>query len=94
MTSLVRTKQGMFNINNSKTLDDIKNNNYNLISIESIFDNYPKIDLSLEDYKKISNGCVVDNEYNSSYVLFYYQNNLISIYKDIGNKKMKPFLML
>lgn len=94
MTSLVRTKQGMFSIENSYKLDGIKNGDYKLISIEEVFKEYPRINLDENSYKKVSNGCVLDNNYDSKYVLFYCQDNLVSIYKAVENKKIKPFIMI
>ena len=94
MTSLVRTKSGDFDIENSTTLDDIKNNTYKIISISELFKDYPKINISNEEYKIISNGNKLDNNYNSEYVLFYYNNELISIYKEYEKSKIKPFIML
>lgn len=94
MTSLVRTKSGNFSIENSSTLEDIKNNTYKVISISELFKDYPKINISDEEYKLISNGNKLDNNYNSEYVLFYYNNELISIYKEYEKSKIKPFIML
>ncbi len=94
MTSLLRTKQGVFDIENSYKLDVIKNGTYELIKVEEVFKDYPKIKLDEDSYKKVSNGCVLQNEYDSEYILFYYQDNLISIYKSIENKKIKPFIMI
>jgi len=94
MTSLIRTKQGEFNIEDILKLDDIKTNSYKLISIEEVFKNYPKIELNEEEYKKISNGVILNNKYNSKYILFYFNKNLIIIYKEIENNKIKPFIML
>jgi len=94
MTSLVRTKLGEFSIENSNTIEEIKNNTYNVISIEELFKNYPKIDLGEEEYKIICNGNKLNNMYNNEYVLFYYNDQLISIYKEYEKSKIKPFIML
>lgn len=94
MTSLLRTKQGMFDIDSSYKLDDIRNGNFKLIEVEEVFECYPKIFIDKDTYKKVSNGCVLDNVYDSEYVLFYYEDNLVSIYKSVQNKKIKPFIML
>ena len=94
MTNLTRTKQGIFDIKNSFTLDDIKSNNYKLIKLEELFNEYPKIELNESEYKKISNGCILDNKYNKEYILFYYNNKLISIYKEYEKNKIKPFIMI
>lgn len=93
MTSLLRTKQGIFELKGSYKLDDIKNGNFELIKVEEIFKNYPKINLDEDSNKKVSNGCILDNDYDSKYVLFYFKDNLISIYKSVENKKIKPFIM-
>ena len=74
MTSLIRTRQGEFSLKNSYSLEDIKNNNYNMITVEKIFEKYPKVFLDDKQYKKISNGVILDNTYLSEYVLFYYNN--------------------
>lgn len=92
MTSLIRTKQGIFKMEDSYSLEDIKNNEYKIINIEDLFVDYPKVELNEIKYKKISNGCVIENTFNSDYVLFYYNNSLISIYKRIDNK-IKPYIM-
>ena len=94
MTSLERTKQGKFSINESYKLEDIKDGKFKLINIEDVFKSYPKINLDEISYKKVSNGCMLDNNYDSDYVLFYYKNNLVSIYKSVENKKIKPFIMI
>ena len=93
MTNLLRTKQGMFDIKTSYKLEDIKNGTYELIKVEEVFKEYPRINLDENSYKKVSNGCVLDNKYDSAYVLFYYQDSLVSIYKSVENKKIKPFIM-
>lgn len=94
MTSLIRTRQGEFSLENSYSLEDIKNNNYNMITVEKIFEKYPKVFLDDKQYKKISNGVMLDNSYLSEYVLFYYNNQLISIYKEYKKDKLKPFIMI
>ena len=94
MTSLVRTKSGDFSIENSYKLDDIKNNNYKIINIEEVFKDYPKINIEDNELKKISNGNKLDNIYNSEYILFYYKNNLVCIYKEYEKSKIKPFIFI
>lgn len=94
MTRLIRTKQGEFDIKNSYTIEDIKNNNYKLYTIAEIFNNYPKINMNAELYKKIRNGVIIDNSFNSKYVLFYHNNELISLYKEYEKSKLKPFIMI
>ena len=94
MISLIRTKQGEYKIEDSYKLEDIKNNNYKLINVDEIFNKYKKINVDDKMYKKISNGVLIDNIYDSEYVLFYYNNVLISIYKVYEKNKMKLFLLI
>ena len=94
MTSLVRVRQGDFSIDDAYKLEDINNNKYRLIGIEELFSNCPKINVNLDEYKKISNGNILDNKYNSEYVLFYYNKKLISIYKSYIKSKIKPLIMI
>ena len=81
MTKLIRTKLGKFNIENSYTLDDIRNNNYKLYSIDEALD-YPVIEIEDDLYKKISNGVKIDNKYKiKDKVIFKYKNKLLGIYE-------------
>ncbi len=93
MTSLIRTKQGNFNIENSFTLDDIKNNNYKIITLEEYFYNYPKLDIDDDLYKKINNGNKIENINNYEIVRIYYKDKLIAIYKE-DNNSLKPYIKL
>ena len=94
MTSLVRTMQGNYSIKDSYTISDIKNGNYKIINIESIFCDSPKINIDEELYKKVFNGMILDNIYNSEYVLFYYLDKLVCVYKEYEKSKIKPFIMI
>ena len=87
MNSLVRTKQGPFNIEDSYTLEDITNGNYNLLSIEDILD-LEIISCNLELLKKVKNGVILE-EYNK-YRLFIYNNEKISLY-DLDGKLLILF---
>lgn len=87
MNSLVRTKQGPFNIEDSYTLEDITNGNYNLLSIEDILD-LEIISCNLELLKKVKNGVILE-EYNK-YRLFMYNNEKISLY-DLDGKLLILF---
>ena len=87
MNSLVRTKQGSFNIEESYTLEDITNGNYNLLSIEDILD-LEIINCNLELLKKVKNGVILE-EYNK-YRLFMYNNEKISLY-DLDGKLLILF---
>ena len=89
MEELNRTKQGKFSIENSYTLEDIKNNNYKLISMEEALD-LPKVEItSNELLKKVINGNKLNNIYNYPEFIFIYNNELLAIYKE-ENDIVKP----
>lgn len=94
MSSLKRTKQGMFDIKNSYTIDDINNSNYELLKINEVL-NYAQIDIGEQLYNKIKNGMIIDNEYSNNIILFNYQGEAIAIYKtyEKDNTKLKPWKM-
>ena len=80
MSSLERTKQGIFRIEKSTSLEDVESNDYRLLKVSDIFD-YPVIDLNEEDYFKAINGnkIVLDNQKEK--VILTYNNEDIAIYK-------------
>ena len=93
MNNLVRTKQGKFDISDSYTLDDIKNNNYKLLNIKKFLD-YPIINLDDTLIKKVSNGAIIPNTFNiQDKVIFTYNSKDIAIY-EANNKELKPYIML
>lgn len=55
MSNLQRTKCGIFDIKNSFTIDEIKNNKFDVVDIENVFD-YQKIHLTQDEYMKLTNG--------------------------------------
>ncbi len=96
MSDLVRIKQGNFNINESYTLDEIKNGNYKILSITDVLKDENSITIDDKLYNIIKNGGLIDNIYNKNYVTFIYNNKVIAIYKiyDKDSSKMKPYKML
>ncbi len=89
MKSLIRTKQGNYNIENSVNLDDFKETD--IIPLDNILDNYFTVNLTKELEFKIKNGQRIKNIYNKEYVLFK-SENVLALYKD-DNTILKPFKM-
>ncbi len=87
MTSLVRTKQGDFSIENTNTLEEIKNNQYKSYSIEEVL-NYPIIVVEEELEVKIKNGVKLENNWNiQDKVIFKNkENKLLGIYEVENNQ--------
>lgn len=96
MTKLIRTKQGGFSIENSYTLDDVKNGNYNMIDLNEIFKDYPLINVNEEEYNKIKNGQEMKRFCDSEYIIYKYNDEVIAIY-EISKKdenKIKPLILV
>lgn len=94
MKSLIRTKQGNFDINNSYTLNDIENNNYKLISIKESLPNIKTTVIDDEMLKKIKNGMVLDKFFEEEMsLLITKEGKEIAIYRNIEGKA-KPYKMI
>lgn len=92
MKELTRTKQGRFSIDESYTLNDIKNGNYKLLNIKDVID-IEKVVVSDDMLFKIKNGMILDKFFISDKALILDNNgNEIGIYKtyDKDSKKVKP----
>ena len=97
MSKLKRTKQGRFDLEYCYTLDDIENGNYKLISIDEVLNEYPRVMVEGREEKLISNGAIIDNDWNKTEILFVDENNiLIALYKkyEKDETKLKPWKML
>ena len=92
MASLVRTKQGKFDIKDSYTLEDIKNNNYKTLNVKDLFD-YQVIELNEEEYFRVKNGNFINIDLSDQLVILTYKNKDIAIY-EIKNKIAKSYIML
>jgi tRNA pseudouridine55 synthase len=93
MASLIRTKQGNFNIEDCYSIEDIKNNNFKLLSIIDVLD-IPSIKVDKELEFKIRNGAIIDKFFKEDKVLIIdNDNNPIAIYQIYtkDNTKVKPY---
>ena len=79
MTDLIRIKQGIFDISDSYTLEDIENGNYKLIDIEDVMDICViENDTYLKD---VTNGVKLKLDIENKYILFKHEGNNIALYK-------------
>ncbi len=95
MNSLVRTRQGMFNINDSFNIDDIVSDNYRVISIPMAFPNIKIIKVNDEMAFKVRNGVIIKNLFDDNMAFITDNNdNLIALYRKDGNncRAYKMFL--
>ena len=90
MTSLKRTKQGDFSLENASTIEDIENGNYKVLSIEEVLP-YEKVEVNDYLNHKITNGQKLENRLHEP-ILFTYMNKAVALYKE-DNDKIKPWKM-
>lgn len=94
MTSLIRTKQGDFDLKNSFTIQDIENNKYKIISLNDCFCNYDKIYVDDIEYRKVINGNKIKDIYEiKKFVAIYHDDLLLAIYEK-EDDYLKPYKML
>ena len=95
MKELIRTKQGKFSIDNSYSLKQIENNEYNLLTIKEALPNIKVTKIDDELLKKVKNGMVLDSFFEEEMSLLIDKNsNEIAIYKQDGTGKVKPYKMI
>jgi len=94
MGSLNRVKQGVFDIDDSYTLNDIEIDNYKILNPVDVIDMEKIV---IDDDKmlfKIMNGQILDKFFdNDSAMILDKESNLIAIYKEIADGLVKPWKM-
>ena len=95
MSDLRRTRQGKFIIDDSYTLEAVKNGNYKILTITDVLKDDKCVIIDDTLYKVIKNGGIIKNDYKDEYVTFIYQDDVVAIYKvyDKDKTKMKPYKM-
>lgn len=81
MVDLIRTKQGIFDIKDSYTIEDIENGNYKLINIEDVLD---LCVINNEYIKEATNGVKLKLDIKNEYILFKSNNEEVALYKKDG----------
>ena len=97
MTGLKRVKQGLFSIDNSYTLDDIKKDNYKVIPIVNALIDYEIVEVNDFIANKVKNGRILENRYKSEKIVFIDSNkNVLAFYKPYEKDitKIKPIKVL
>lgn len=95
MSSLIRTKQGIFSIENAYTLEEIEQGKERILSIEEALSTIENIDITEEQYNKIKNGAIIKKEFKEDIACLKYKNKIVAIYKtyEKDNKLAKPYKM-
>lgn len=93
MKNLTRTKQGIYNIEDSNTLEEIENGKYRLISFYEVLKNEPMIEVDEYIENKVRNGRVLENRYDFDRFIYVNKNKeVLAIYEkyDADPSKVKP----
>lgn len=95
MSSLIRTKQGNFIIEDSYTIEDIEKGIYKLIPIEKALSNLETITIDEETYNKVKNGSIIKKTFSNDIANLVYEGKIVAIYQTYhsDNNKAKPFKM-
>ena len=96
MSSLIRTKQGNFSIDDSYSISNIENGNYKLIGLDEFLKNKYKVICNDDLKKDVLNGKILDNIYDKDEILFVDNDGLVlALYHiyDKDNSKIKPYKM-
>ena len=81
MEDLVRTKQGSYKIEDSYTLEDIKNDNYKPIPLNIVLKDYHTYNLNATEYFKVKNGSKMLLNIDDKIVTLLYNNKPIALYR-------------
>ena len=92
MYAIQRTKCGNFNISDSYTIEDIKNNKFNCVALDSVFD-FEKIVLDKNQFEDLANGKVVKYDKDGVFRAYYNEDFLgnVEIINGIMKFKIRLF---
>ena len=87
VNQLTRTKIGNFSLSDCCSLEDVRDNNYKLLSIMDSFPNIPIVKVNDNMAYKIRNGVIMDHFFDSDMAFITDKdNNLLALYKNIYDK--------
>ena len=92
MSNLIRTKQGVFDIENSYSLEDVRNGNYKLLLVKDVL-NIDKVTVSDKLKFKVLNGNKVKGNYSDKVLFLDEDGKELAIYKK-DNDDYKVEVML
>lgn len=95
MKNLIRTRQGIFTLEDAYTLKDIEENNYKLLSIKECLPNIKTTVLEEPLLTKVKNGMVLNKFFEENMSLLIDKDGKeIAIYIASGDNKVKPYKMI
>ena len=96
MSSLIRTKQGKFDIEDSYTIEEIEKGSYKVLTLEEVLNDLETIEIDDNLAKLVNNGAIINKSFKSDICLIKHNNEILAIYKtyDKDKSKAKPYIML
>jgi len=94
MTSLIRTKQGEFPLDESFTVKEAISGKHKLITIRELFKDYEQREIDGEFLTKIKNGVLIDYDFED-YLVLTHKKDIIAIYQKYEKdpKFAKPLII-
>lgn len=87
MAALIRSKSGIFSIEDAYTLKQIENGEFKLLTIEQALSNYPK--LVVDDENIVFHGKKIKSDIDHQVAIYNQNNQILAIYGPDGNGYLK-----
>lgn len=87
MAALIRSKSGIFSIEDAYTLKQIENGEFELLTIEQALSNYPK--LVVDDENIVFHGKKIKSNIDHQVAIYNQNNQILAIYGPDGNGYLK-----
>jgi tRNA pseudouridine55 synthase len=94
LKTLSRTQIGIYNLKHAKSIDSLES--HDIIPIETIFTNYPKLELNDFLVRLVKNGVILDERQTMTkdpFVVINKENTMIAYYEPIEENKYAPILI-
>lgn len=85
MMSLIRTKQGNFNVENCYTLEEIEKNNFTILKPIQFLQNIRSVELDENLLKKVENGIQLSYNFEDKFIKFVKENEVYAVYQKENN---------
>ena len=96
MSKLTRTKVGNFLLQDSITLEELKQQKYSLLPLEEVLKTYPMVLVDFYLEEKIRHGAILENRYEQLPIVFVNEKKeVLALYQEYekDSKKIKPWKM-
>lgn len=86
MSDLVRTQAGNFSLEDTITIEQLKNNEYQILPIEAALANYPKL---VVDEKIVIHGKTIPSTLQGDVALYNQEGKILAIYRSDGTGNLR-----